>query len=47
MPSFPVDVCHFQQSDIIFKADSIELIEKEVIFIHDLSQFTGSPIKLF
>jgi hypothetical protein len=44
IPSFPFDVRHLEQSYVIFEANSVEVIKRQIAF-HRLAKILRGPIK--
>jgi hypothetical protein len=45
IPSLPFDVCHLEQSDVIFEANAVEVIERRIC-LHGFSKVLGCHIEL-
>ena len=44
IPSFPLDVRHLEEGDVIFEANSIEVIKRQIAF-HGLAKVLGGRVK--
>ena len=44
IPSFPFDVRHLEQSYVIFEANSVEVIKRQIAF-HGLAKILRGPIE--